>query len=83
MELLQYYHPSKVTIESRYFLVTKPMIWVLCIGKTQVNLGTYPVCSVFTVHIHVKKAKAQSYPFIAQRRLLSDWADAQADLSLC
>ena len=35
---------------------------------------------VFTVRI--KKALALGYPLSAQRRLWSDWADAQADLSL-
>ena len=35
---------------------------------------------VFTVHM--KKAWTLSYPLSAQRRLWSDWADAQADLSL-
>ena len=36
---------------------------------------------VFTVWM--KKASVLSYPLSAQRRLWSDWADAQADLSLC
>ena len=36
--------------------------------------------SVFAVHM--KKAWVLSYPLSAQRRLWSDWADAQADLSL-
>ena len=36
---------------------------------------------VFTVHM--KKAWILSYPLSAQRRLWSDWADAQADLSFC
>ena len=31
----------------------------------------------------MKKAWVLSYPMSAQRRLWSDWADAQADLSLC
>ena len=35
---------------------------------------------IFTVR--VKKPWVISYPFSAQRRLWSDWADAQADLSL-
>ena len=33
--------------------------------------------------IHMKKTWVLRYPFSAQRRLWSDWADAQADLSLC
>ena len=32
--------------------------------------------------VHMKKAWALSYPLSAQRRLWSDWADAQIDLSL-
>ena len=32
--------------------------------------------------IRMKKALALSYPLSAQRRLCTDWADAQADLSL-
>ena len=35
---------------------------------------------VFTVHM--KKALVLSYPLSTQRRLWSDWADAQADLRL-
>ena len=31
----------------------------------------------------IKKAWVLSYPLSIQRRLWSDWADAQADLSLC
>ena len=33
--------------------------------------------------VRTKKAWVLSYPLSAQRRLWSDWADAQADLSLC
>ena len=33
--------------------------------------------------VRMKKAWVLSYPWSAQRRLWSDWADAQADLSLC
>ena len=36
---------------------------------------------VFTVRM--KKPWVLSYPLSAQRRLLSDWVDTQADLSLC
>ena len=49
-------------------------------SKTQISLGIRPVWSVFTVSM--KKAWVLSYPLSAQRRLWSDWADAQADLSL-
>ena len=45
-----------------------------------ISLGIRPVWSVFAVHM--KKHWVYSYPLRAQRRLWSDWADAQADLSL-
>ena len=32
--------------------------------------------------VHLKKARILSYPLSAQQRLWSDWANAQADLSL-
>ena len=32
--------------------------------------------------VHMKTALALSYPWSAQQRLLSDWVDAQADVSL-
>ena len=39
--------------------------------------------SLFRVFaVHMKKAWVLCYPLSAQQRLLSDWADAQADLSL-
>ena len=49
-------------------------------AKTQISLGIRPVWSVFACRI--KKPWVLSYPLSAQRRLWSDWADAQADLSL-
>ena len=52
----------------------------VCPAKTQISLGICPVWSDFAVHM--KKAWVLSYPLSAQRRLLIDWADAQADPSL-
>ena len=49
-------------------------------AKTRISLGIRPVWSVFAVRM--KKVGILSYPMSAQRRLWSDWADAQADLSL-
>ena len=49
-------------------------------AKTQISLGIRPVWSVFAARM--KKAWVLSYPLSAQRRRWSDWADAQADLSL-
>ena len=49
-------------------------------AKTQTILGIRPVWSVFAVRM--KKTWVLSYPLSAQRRLWSDWTNAQADLSL-
>ena len=49
-------------------------------AKTQISLGICPIWSVFAVRM--KKAWVLSYPLSALRRLCSDWADAQADVSL-
>ena len=57
-------------------IVTKPTKWHVRPAKTQIRLGI----RVFIVRM--KKAKVLSYPLSAQRRLWSDWADAQAHLSL-
>ena len=50
------------------------------LAKTQISLGIRPVGSVFAVRM--KKAWVFSYPLSARQRLWSDWADAQAHLSL-
>ena len=49
-------------------------------AKTRISLGIRPVYRVFAVRM--KKAWVLSYPLSGQWRLWSDWADAQADLSL-
>ena len=59
--------------------MTKPTKWV-CAQRRQISLGICPVWSVFAVCM--KKASVLSYPLSALRRLWSDLADAQADLSL-
>ena len=59
---------------------TKSTKWPVRPAKTQIILGIRPVWSVFAVCM--KKPWVLSYPLSAQRRLWSDWVDAQADLSL-
>ena len=61
-------------------LMTKATQWHVHQAKTQISLGICPVWSVSAVRM--KKAWVLSYPMSAQWRLWSDWADAQADLSL-
>ena len=60
--------------------MTKPTKWHVRQAKTQISLAICPVWSVFAVRM--KEAWVLSYPLSAQRRLWSDWVDAQADLSL-
>ena len=49
-------------------------------AKTQISLGIRPVWSE-TLAVRLKKGRILTYPLSTQRRLWSDWADAQADLS--
>ena len=51
-------------------------------AKTYISLGIRPVWSVFAVRMKKAWVLTCSYPLSAQRRLWSDWAYAQADLSL-
>ena len=51
-------------------------------SKDSDQTGRLPgLIRVFTVR--TKKSWVLSYPLSAQQKLWSDWADAQADLSLC
>ena len=43
----------------------------------------HPPSLIRVFAVRMKKAWVLSYPLSAQRRLRSDWADAQVDLSLC
>ena len=47
------------------------------------NQPGHPPSLIRDLAIRMKKAWVLNYPLSAQRRLWSDWADAQADLSLC
>ena len=65
--------PLSNTIDESRHVKTNKM--ALRPAKTQISL-----IRVFAVRM--KEAWVLSYPLSAQRRLRSDWADAQADLSL-
>ena len=60
-------------------IVPKPTKWHVRPAKTQLSLGIRLI-RVFAVRL--EKARILNYPLSAQRRLWSDWADAQAVLSL-
>ena len=68
---------STKTDEPRHDKTNKMAV---CQGKTQISLGIRPVWSVYAVCM--KKAWVLSYPLSTERRLRSDWVDAQADPSL-
>ena len=85
-KLIEFFFNGKcITVRSLFLskmsrLMTKPTKWHVPPAKTQISLGICPVWSVFAVRM--KKAWVLSYPLRTQRRLWSDWADAQADPSL-
>ena len=61
-------------------LLTKPTKWHVRPAKTQISLGIRPVWSVFPVCSVGSLGPKRSG---GQQRLWLNWADAQADLSLC
>ena len=75
-------------------LMTKPTKWQVCPVKTQISLGSCPVNQKTQISLGIrpvwsesslsawKKLWVLSYQLSAQRRFWSDWADAQAELSL-
>ena len=76
--------PCRYILERKHkmsHLMTKPTKWPVRPAKTEISLGIHTVWWVFDACL--KKQWVLSYPLSAQRRLWSDWADAQADLNLC
>ena len=66
-----------------YFLYMSRLMskeYGMCAQRRQISLGICQVWSVFDVRM--KKRWDLGYSVSAQRRLWSDWADAQPDLSL-
>ena len=55
---------------------------MVCAPSEDSDQSGHPPSLIRVFAVLMKKAKALSYPLCAQRRLWSDWADAQADLSL-
>ena len=53
-----------------------------CAPSEDSDQSGHPPSLISAFAVHMKKARVLSYPLSAQRRLWSDWADAQADLSL-
>ena len=61
-------------------LMTKPTMW--CAPSEDSDQPGHPPSLIRVFAVRIKKAWVLSYALSAQRRLWSDWADAQADLSL-
>ena len=61
--------------------MTKPTKWT-CAPSEDSDQPGHPPSLIRVFAVRMKKAWALSYPLSVQRRLWSDWADAQADLSL-
>ena len=53
-----------------------------CAPSEDSDQSGHPPSLIRVFAVRMKKAWVLSYPLSAQRRLWSDWADAQADLSL-
>ena len=65
--------------------VLKDFYWLMLLNMSHdMTKPTKWVCAQRRLRsaVHMKKAWVLSYPLSAQRRFWSDWADAQADLSL-
>ena len=54
-----------------------------CVPSEDSDQPGHPPSLIRVFAVRMKKAWVLSYPLSAQRRLWSDWANAQADLSLC
>ena len=60
--------------------MTKPTMWVVCPAKTQISLGIHSVWSESSLSTWRKLGSLATH--WAHSEDWSDWADAQADLSL-
>ena len=56
---------------------------MICAPSEDSDQPGHPPSLIRIFAVRRKKGWILSYPLSAQRRLRSDWADAQADLSLC
>ena len=55
---------------------------MICVPSEDSDQPGHPPSLIRVCAVHLKQKWVLSYPLSAQRRLWSDWADAQADLSL-
>ena len=73
-------------ISINYHYITEPprdkTSKMACAPSEDSDQPGHPPSLIRVFAVRMKKAWVLSYPISAQRRLLSDWADALADLSL-
>ena len=62
--------------------MTKPTKWLCAQRRLMASCPGHPPSLIRVFAVRTKKTWVLSYLLSAQRRLWSDWADAQADLSL-
>ena len=71
-------HPKNCCYELRHDKTNK----ITCAPSEDSDQPGHPPSLIRVFVVHMKKSWVLSYPLISQRRLWSDWADAQADLCL-
>ena len=77
-------------VRNNILMITQDIIWAAtwqnqqndCAPSEDSDQPGHPPCLIRVFVVCIKKAYVLSFPLSAQRRLWSDWADAQADLSL-
>ena len=75
---------------SPWFIFIYPLSWAAtwqnqqseCAPSKDSDQPGHPPSLIWVFAVCMKKARVLSYPYSAQQRLWSDWANAQADLSL-
>ena len=74
--------PAGASIRILIWAATWQNQWNECVPSKDSDQPGHPPSLIRVLAVRMKKAWVFSYPLSAQRRLWSDWADAQADLSL-
>ena len=79
-------HNAKVPFLMRRLIIIWTISWqtnkMACAPSDDLDQPGHPPSLIRVFAVRMKKVWVLSYPFSAQRRLWSDWADAHADLSL-
>ena len=86
VRIAQRMDPEIVSVHSWQNLILEPphdkTNKMACVPSEDSDQPGHPPSLIRVLAVRVKKAWVLNYPLSAQRRLWSDWVDAQADLSL-